>query len=716
MKGILLTLVFVLLPVLVHGDETRPPEVPDPSGLSADWWSYFEPRVANDPEVLKNRLAAAREQYNALQKKLRVGKDVRARKDLEEIISGIDRLQEPGNAPVTVMDPPATPPDRYTLDEALNRFEAWWKLKLQVEAESEEITWWTTVLDEQRKQQTRMRGRYLDMDAQSTQRLAAGLNLMRTRIFLELQSIELDRRKGRLKQTREKLDYLLAELERIPGHLIATPEEIPRRKAEYHEAQQLLEKFRGDAGQGVFLESRPDEVLEDLFSPQYTALVAVRKDIEVHVHELKAFRKKIALSLTQLIVDESEIDGESVRTRIGEIDQLNKVFDKQRDRWKQVIERVQGVLSGSVAVLLETDKQRVRTSLQKELERAGQLMRSLQYERAASKFVARLLSARLRTSEGWLDQGWKNISGSIVKTGASGMEYFRATLFEINETPVTVLGLLRVALILTIALWVSRILRRTIQRVGERRGGVSQSSLYTFGRLLHYLILMIGVIIGLSSVGIDFTKFALFASALGIGIGFGLQTLISNFVAGLIILFEKSLKVSDFVELESGVAGEVKEINMRSTLISTNDNVDILVPNSEFVGGRVTNWTLREAYRRVHIPFGVAYGTDKDKVKKAALEAAENVPWTLKKIKNRNPQVWLVEFGDSSLNFELVVWLTPEAVKRPGAVSAAYLWEIESRLHEHGIEIPFPQRDLHVRSVFGLKDENARNVFRPDPV
>jgi len=154
---------------------------------------------------------------------------------------------------------------------------------------------------------------------------------------------------------------------------------------------------------------------------------------------------------------------------------------------------------------------------------------------------------------------------------------------------------------------------------------------------------------------------------------------------------------------------------MRSTLITTNDNIDILVPNSEFVGGRVINWTLREAHRRLRVPFGVAYGTDKELVKKAVLEAAENVPWTLQKIKARQPQVWLVEFGDSSLNFELVVWLTPEAVKRPGAVQAAYLWEIETKLNEHGIEVPFPQRDLHLRSMFGLKDDAASALLSRRP-
>ena len=355
--------------------------------------------------------------------------------------------------------------------------------------------------------------------------------------------------------------------------------------------------------------------------------------------------------------------------------------------------------------------------IQQELEKTDQLLRHLLRQNATGEFVVQMLSERLRASEGWMDRNLTDFSDRFMKAGATTINLLGATMFEINETPVTALGLLRVALILTVALWLSRIIRRAIQHVGERRGGLNQSSLYTFGRLVHYLILTIGIIIGLSSIGIDFTKFALFASALGVGIGFGLQTLISNFVAGLIILFEKSLKVGDFVELESGVTGEVKEINMRSTLMTTNDNIDILVPNSEFVGGRVTNWTLREAYRRVRVPFGVAYGTDKEEVKKAVLEAADNVPWTLKKIKNRHPQVWFVAFGDSSLNFELVVWLTPEAVKRPGSVAAAYLWEIDSKLNEYAIEIPFPQRDLHLRSVFGLKDDAARSVFaRPATV
>jgi small-conductance mechanosensitive channel len=204
--------------------------------------------------------------------------------------------------------------------------------------------------------------------------------------------------------------------------------------------------------------------------------------------------------------------------------------------------------------------------------------------------------------------------------------------------------------------------------------------------------------IALDAIGIDLTAFAVFSGAVGVGIGFGLQAIFSNMVSGIIMLFERSVKVGDFVDLQSGVTGEVKEINIRSTLVTTNDNIDVLVPNSEFINGRVTNWTLRDEHKRLRIPFGVAYGSNKEQVRKAALEAANEVPHTLLDEPDRQPQVWLVNYGDSSLDFELVVWLKPEAVRRPAAVQAAYNWEIETKLHKYSIEIPFPQRDLHLRT------------------
>jgi len=284
-------------------------------------------------------------------------------------------------------------------------------------------------------------------------------------------------------------------------------------------------------------------------------------------------------------------------------------------------------------------------------------------------------------------------------------------LFKLGKTDITLATLLTFLIFCAGVIVLERLLRRYLMRRVLSRTGMDESMQYTVSRVVGYLVLVTGFYVALLTVGIELGSLAVVAGAFGLGLGFGLQNVISNFISGIIILFERSLKVGDFVELESGVAGEVCEINMRSTWIVTNDNIDILVPNSEFVNGRVINWTLKEACRRVRVPFGVAYGTDKELVRKAVLEAADRVAFTVKGDPKRRPQVWFVRFGNSSLDFELVVWIGPEAVKRPAAVQAAYLWEIHTALYAHGLEIPFPQNDVHFRGFFGLKDEEAKRWF-----
>ena len=291
--------------------------------------------------------------------------------------------------------------------------------------------------------------------------------------------------------------------------------------------------------------------------------------------------------------------------------------------------------------------------------------------------------------------------------------FWKSALFEIGDTAVTISGIVQFILIVFLAIVLSWLTRRALERVQRTRGSDMQAAFYTVARVVHYIIVIGGVMIGLSIIGLDLSRFTLFISALGVGLGFGMQAIIGNFVSGLIILFEQHLKVGDYVELESGVTGEVRAINIRATRITTNDNIDVMVPNSEFVNGRVVNWTLEEISRRIHVKFGVSYHAKKGLVREAVLKAAKSVPFTSKE-EHRKPQVWLTGFGDSCLEFELVVWLSPDAVKRPSVVQAAYYWAIDDALREAGIEIPYPQRDLHVRSLFGLENSDARQFVRPD--
>ncbi|MEM6947453.1 MAG: mechanosensitive ion channel domain-containing protein [Pseudomonadota bacterium] len=273
-----------------------------------------------------------------------------------------------------------------------------------------------------------------------------------------------------------------------------------------------------------------------------------------------------------------------------------------------------------------------------------------------------------------------------------------AAAITVGSNTFSILRLLTSLIVAGAALWIGRFMGDAVQTQLRGNPKINPSMAGILGQVAKITFMVIAVMIALSVVGVNLTALTVFSGALGVGIGFGLQTIFSNFISGIIILFERSVKVGDFIELQSGVTGQVREISIRSTLITTNDNVDILVPNEEFIKAQVVNWTLKDSQRRLRVPFGVAYGSDKDLVRKAGLEAAEAVQWTDRGRDARAPQVWLVGFGDSSLDFELVVWLIDEAVLRPAKVQADYNWALHTALEKYDLEIPFPQRDVNFRN------------------
>ena len=210
----------------------------------------------------------------------------------------------------------------------------------------------------------------------------------------------------------------------------------------------------------------------------------------------------------------------------------------------------------------------------------------------------------------------------------------------------------------------------------------------------------------------NLSNFALVGGALGIGIGFGMQNVVGNFVSGVILLIERSLKVGDFVELASGVRSTVTEIAVRYTRVTTNSDVDsVIVPNSEFTNARVTNWTLDNRYRRINVAFNVAYGTDKNLVRDAALEAASSVPLTITD-ESRHTDVWFTKFGDNALEFQLVVWIGPDAVNRRARLSPPICGHWMMRYERATSSCPFhsaisasarspdrPERTVHSRMI-----------------
>ncbi len=249
-------------------------------------------------------------------------------------------------------------------------------------------------------------------------------------------------------------------------------------------------------------------------------------------------------------------------------------------------------------------------------------------------------------------------------------------------------------LLFIVTLLITRYAARTTRRLlGEHLlKNVESAPRYVILRITGYMVWASGILIALEFLSIDLTVLAVIAGGLGIGIGFGLQNVVANFVSGLVLLLEQPIRIHDRVTVEN-VEGNVVDIHFRSTTIVTNDNIAIIVPNSQFINESVTNWSYGDPRIRVHVPVGVAYGSDVGLVTSVLNEVASQADHVLK---HPAPEVRFNEFGDSSLNFELLVWSDDP----PGhyQLRSRLNYDIDAAFRRNGIEIPFPQRVVHIES------------------
>jgi potassium-dependent mechanosensitive channel len=265
--------------------------------------------------------------------------------------------------------------------------------------------------------------------------------------------------------------------------------------------------------------------------------------------------------------------------------------------------------------------------------------------------------------------------------------------FRVGPVEVTVGRILIAMLVLYGAVLLSGLARTVVTADVERRQEGDRGLSESISRLVHYAIITLGVVLALAAMGVELQNFAIVAGALGIGVGFGLQNVVNNFASGLILLFERPVRVGDTVVVDD-VWGTIQKIGLRSTVMVTLDQSEMIVPNADLVSEKVTNWTLSNPTARIILPVGVAYGSPIGDVLTILVESAFAHEAVLKE---PPPEALFTGFGDSSLDFELRVWVGN--IRRRLQVRSTVLTEVERRLAEAGIEIPFPQRDLHLRSV-----------------
>jgi small-conductance mechanosensitive channel len=267
------------------------------------------------------------------------------------------------------------------------------------------------------------------------------------------------------------------------------------------------------------------------------------------------------------------------------------------------------------------------------------------------------------------------------------------SVLKIGESPLSLWILVKATLILIAFVYFSRLLRAWLDYKVHPAVGVEEGLAYAINTFIHYTLLSIGFLVSLRAVGLDLRVLMVFAGALGIGIGLGMQSTAANLISGVSLVFGRRIKKGDWIHV-GDTLGSVQEVGLRATKVRTRDNIEYLIPNADLTANTIVNYTLSDPLIRVHVPVGVAYSSNPKEVEAILLKAAEG---NEKVNKSKQPEVWFCEYGDSSLNFELLVWMDVRKVTESRLRSELYFTIFEA-LAEAGVEIPFPQRDLHIRS------------------
>lgn len=281
------------------------------------------------------------------------------------------------------------------------------------------------------------------------------------------------------------------------------------------------------------------------------------------------------------------------------------------------------------------------------------------------------------------------------------IKIFDTRLFNLGETEVTLWSIIYFVFSILLVVYVSSKARDLLERKILTRYSLDIGVRQSIATIIRYIILIVGFTIVIQTAGIDLTALGLLAGAVGVGIGFGLQNITNNFISGIIILFERPIKVGDRIEV-ANVRGDVVKISARATTVVTNDNISIIVPNSDFISSTVINWSHNDRLVRFNFPVGVAYKENPEFIKQLLLQVVTENAGVLK---NPTPDVLFDGFGESSLDFNLRVW-TSQYTDRPNVLKSQLYYAVFKKFKENNIEIPFPQRDLHLKTGFKIDDLN----------
>ena len=423
--------------------------------------------------------------------------------------------------------------------------------------------------------------------------------------------------------------------------------------------------------------------LSEIKFPENDNLATKLAKVENSYNQILKDEKKLLLALDKAIISESETKITSLN---NDINQLKT--EKQKVIETMIYTKVEELLpplQNKYSFYFDLNKN-LQEFIQTNRQEYTPLLELLKYLSREHLGVTKTTFAD--TKESLLDiikYSWGTINNPIIPIGDG----------------ISILAITKFLLIFIIGFSFATIYKKKITNASSHY--LKNTSIATrtmLANLGYYFLVALTFVFGLKSVGIDLSSLTILVGALSVGIGFGLQNIVSNFISGIILIFEKSIQVGNIIEISTGLRGKVTQINMRSSVITTFDNIDIIIPNSTLIQNNVINLTFSDDVRRLHIPFGVAYGSNVDDVIKIILDSLANSSLIyIKNIVDKDPRVRMTAMGASSIDFELLVWISenPNELGVGSSNMSDFLIFIYKTLQENNIEIPFPQMDVRLK-------------------
>ena len=411
---------------------------------------------------------------------------------------------------------------------------------------------------------------------------------------------------------------------------------------------------------------------------------------------LDSEKTKIESSYTQILKDEKKLflslDKANISENESRINSLNNELNLLKAEKTKIIENLLFLKIEELLPLLRNkessyfeNSKNLQTFIQENEVNYDSLVELLKY--LSREYIGVTKTTFADTKESFLDilkYGWDEVNRPVIPIGDG----------------VSILAVIKFFLIFILGFTIAIFYKR---KISNARGYLKNSSPATktmLANLGYYFLVILTFVFALNSVGIDLSSLTILVGALSVGIGFGLQNIVSNFISGIILIFEKSIQVGNIIEINNQFKGRVTQINMRSSVITTFDNIDIIIPNSTLMQNNVINLTFSDDIRRLHIPFSVAYGTNSDFIIKLILDSLKETQLVyIREDESRQAKIWMTGMGASSVEYKLLVWVNANT-NRFGLDSSGmsdFLIFIYNTLQKNNIEIPFPQMDIHIR-------------------